>query len=41
MAKFMHQEVKRATKVAMGAACYATFSYDEVFTIDNQIDNQF
>ncbi len=39
MAEFMHQEVMKATKVAMGVACYATFSYDEVSTIDNQINN--
>jgi hypothetical protein len=40
MAKSMHQEVIRATRVAMGAACYAAFSFDEISTVDNQIDNQ-
>jgi len=39
MAKFMHQEVIKATRVAMGAACYATFSFDEISTIDNKINN--
>ncbi len=40
MVEFMHQEVIRATRVAMGVACCVTFSSNEVSTIDNQVDNQ-
>jgi len=36
MAKFMHQKVLRATMVAMGAACYVVFSFDEISIVDNQ-----
>jgi hypothetical protein len=36
MAKFMHQKVMWATKVAMGATCYVALNCDEVFTFYNQ-----
>lgn len=36
MAKFMHQEVMKATKATMGATHYVTFSCDKVSTMDNQ-----
>jgi len=36
MAEFMHQKVLRATMVAMGAACYVVFSFDEISIVDNQ-----
>jgi hypothetical protein len=36
MAKFMHQEVPKATKVAMGVAHCVPFSYDEISIADNQ-----
>jgi hypothetical protein len=36
MSEFMHQEVFRVTRAIMGATHYVAFSYDEVFTVDNQ-----
>jgi hypothetical protein len=36
MAKFMHQEVMKATKATMGATCYVTFSCDNFSTMDSQ-----
>lgn len=36
MAKFMHQKALRVTRATMGVVRYVAFSYDEVFTMDNQ-----
>jgi hypothetical protein len=36
MAKFMHQEVLKVIRTIVGATHYVVFSYDEVFTVDNQ-----
>jgi hypothetical protein len=36
MAKFMHQEVMKVTRVIMGGVKYVALSCDDFFTIDNQ-----
>jgi hypothetical protein len=36
MAKFVHQEVPRATKVAMGVVRYVALNYDEISITNNQ-----
>jgi hypothetical protein len=36
MAKFMHQEVLRATRVEVGVVHYVAISRDEVSIVDNQ-----
>jgi hypothetical protein len=36
MVKFMHQEIMRATKVAVRVACYVALNYDGFYIINNQ-----